>query len=532
MNTEVTRSNLNNMNANTDTNMHLTTMMTMMPPSPLVQQSSKEQQQQQQQPPPVKSQPPERRKFYMEKLFSVSRMHVSEAGITSLSHQTIDNDKNVLGVRRGFRINSKEPLRKSRITYSVDGDTTTTNSSVGVDEDINDLSSKEGSTTPTSNDDPQQQQQLSTPTAVTTTTIIGTEHLPVATTILLELPNENQEIMEIQTDRCVDATEPKNVETAPPLLTTTTTTTSLATPTSAAMRITKVVIPSTTKQYHSNDIQNCNENLLWNTPSPSTVTTPIFALPIEDEMPPPSPPVSTVVPTSMQKVPKHKHVLKSESGTSPRSYSNFWGFTTALQPAIVEKRQQQARQSRSAEWPPKYFGTILDKVTKIQCITNCSDIDLTRCDDTVEDYIASPLHTAAKQCSGNDNQNCGDMKHRSSANSMLRRDDPSSASNSMYTDDDYEEDDLGTHDDSMISASLFDNDTFEDEYTYTTYENDDENDEYQHPNGTNTHVVRKTIDNLPLHLQKSLLSDPSCNTSKYMGDDDGTSFSSQNSAWL
>ena len=82
----------------------------------------------------------------------------------------------------------------------------------------------------------------------------------------------------------------------------------------------------------------------------------------------------------------------------------------------------------------------------------------------------------------------------------------------------------------MISASLFDVETLEDEYTYTTYENDD--DVHQYQNDKNNNDIRKNIATLPLHLQNSLLSGQSCNTSNYMGDDDGTSFSSQNSAWL
>ena len=140
-----------------------------------------------------------------------------------------------------------------------------------------------------------------------------------------------------------------------------------------------------------------------------------------------------------------KSGLISKNDTPRNSYNSFWDSLSKTQPVSLEEQTK----SRREDWPKTYVGTILDKVTKIQCITNCSDIDLARCDDTVEDYITSPLNTATKRCSGKDRTIGTVTKHRSFANSLLRGDDPSSASNSMYTDDDYEEDDLGTYDDTL-----------------------------------------------------------------------------------
>ena len=48
------------------------------------------------------------------------------------------------------------------------------------------------------------------------------------------------------------------------------------------------------------------------------------------------------------------------------------------------------------------------------------------------------------------------------------------------------DDDLGTYDDSMISASLFDIDTLENEYIYTTTENDEGDHEHRHNQHSNT----------------------------------------------
>ena len=416
---------------------------------------------------------------------------------------------------------------KTWITYSVDGDTTTTNSSVGVDEGINDLSSKEDSATKSPKIvQPQQQQQQppSMSTEVATTAIIKPDHFPFTTTILMELPTANQERMEIQTDRVVDMS-PTAVET---LIATTAT--------ASIMPITKA-IPSA-YPYHNNmdNIFNStktespfDKNVIWNIPNQSIrapIAQPIFSLPLEEELPSPM-----SVPTSLQKVFEQKNGPKAEHGIPNPTHNSFWGTTSTT---VTPDMSKKPHRSHGEEWPKSYFGTILDKVTKIPCITNCSDIDLARCDDTVEHYVESPLNTATKRCSGKYNRSRGVAKHRLSEHSLLQRDDPSSASasNSMYTENDYEDDDLGTYDDSMISASLFDIDTLEDEYTYTTYENDDDEHPYQHGDNHRSNSIRTSIANLPLDLQKSLLSDPSCNTSKYMVDDDGTSYSSQNSAWL
>ena len=514
---------------NRDMTDHIQLTSMMMPPSPFVTDSSKKrlqvQQQQQAQPEPVKPQPPERRKFFMDKLFTVSRMHVSEAGITTLSNGPSNNSsKNIndnKNVRRSYKLNAKEPLIKSRITYSVDGDTTTTNSSVGVDdEDINDLSSKE-SNEPPKTQEPNERQSSSPTATIIPTHAVETKHSPTSTTtILLELPTPDHAVMEIQTDRCVD-TPPIQIDAS--VVTTTTTIKP------SSMRIVKT-IPST-NQYQTNNLNNSShtplyENFKWNAPStskPSPPTAPVFSLPLEQEM---SSKIS--VPTSLQKVLEPKNALQSKNVTPRSSCSNFWGVTSTT-PTTTSKKQRN--KTEMDELPKSYFGTILDKVTKIQCITNCSDIDLARCDDTVEDYIASPLNTATTRCSGNKNRSRVLVKHRMSTNSLLQREDPSFASNSLYTVDDDEYDDVGTYDDSMISASLFDIDTMEDEYTYTTTENDD-GDDYDRPHNTSNYDIRKSIADLPLHLQKSLLSEPSCNSSKYMGDDDATSFSSQNSAWL
>ena len=83
------------------------------------------------------------------------------------------------------------------------------------------------------------------------------------------------------------------------------------------------------------------------------------------------------------------------------------------------------------------------------------------------------------------------------------------------------DDDLGTYDDSMISASFLDIDTLEDEYTV-----------FIQPRKMMMVTMNIAIISIVIHLQKSLLSELSCNSSKCMGDDDAPSFSSQNSAWL
>ena len=468
-----------------DSNTQLTTIV--MPPSPLLNNSAKEV--------TVKPQPPpERRKFFMDKLFTVSRMHVSEAGITSLSpNQPIQKhvNNNHRNASRSYKISSKvDPIIKSRITYSIDGDTTTTNSSVGVDEDVDEFSFQESMV--------KSPKDIRGP-ALSTNISKPAKHEPdfPTTTILM---TADQQIMEVQTDRFVDT--PTKMEAV---------ITPTATYTAPSMRTT--VIPPTNQFNNNNNNDSSTKNYSSSSNLFETVKTNV---PPEANR---SPVIQYIAPL-LEKVTGPKPMpptAEKEPHPNSTQWTNNWGVTSSG--PDTTGRHNPSRQSE--EWSKSYYGSILDRVTKIQCITSCSDMDLARCDDTIEDYVTSPLNAATKVCSRND-ETTKAKTHRSSANSILKQDDQSSASNSIYTDGEYEDDDLGTYDDSMISASLFDIDTLEDEYTYSTFENEEEHGLYPH----------KNISSLPIHIQKSLLSDPSCSTSKYLGDDDGTSYSSQNSAWL
>jgi hypothetical protein len=413
--------------AKTQTNSSSTNGITMnLPPSPIAMDqllSSKNQ--------------PERRKVFMDKLFTVSRMHVSEAGITSLqspNKSTMNNKNNSSGnTRNGRRLVSRKILTP-QITYSLDGDTTTTNSSVGVEEDTNDLSST--SSTKSKSPKPAHAATFSTPDESATTTI------------LMDLP-KRQQVMKIQTDRTLLPNDKNET-------------------TSTTTRITNLIAPN----YATSIYKDFKFTVA---PEFSQLS------PQQDELPPPILPSSNKMGKELRKVSKdnrNKNNIQSVVSTATLSDGN----------------PNDNKASTQQEWQ-QYFGRVLDNITQITCINTCSDLDLVRCDD-IEEYSPSKRSRGTNK----------DIVTPSSGYSLMVL----QSSNSMYTTEDDDNYDLGTYDESLLSTSLFDTEPMEDELTYTKFHDDN--------------------DMIPLHLHQSLFSSPPVSSSHM--DDDGTSFSSQNSAWV
>ena len=471
----------------------------MMPPSPFLKHSLKSKLEPQLQP---RLQPAEPRKLFLEKLFAASRMHVSETELISRPHQASNirsnESENVSGT---YKVNTDEPLMTSRVADSVNIDTTTIISLEGVEQDINDLSFEE-STIESPSIVAQQQEQQSTINLSTTDSTIEVGHLPTCSSaILIYIPtatqSTNPDIIEVQSERLL-GTPPTTIAT-------------LSANAPSMMRVTEDIPLSNQYRCNSNtyeiDLTNASnssllrENSMLNVP-PVSYQSPnmsIFPLPLEHEMSAPRIPVQLIV--------DHK-----------QNDSSHWSCMNPRSDTLPSLSASRLHKNDSNEWTLRYYETILDHITNVQCIMNCSDIYLARCDDKVEDFVASMLNISTNNWSG---------KHQCSAHSLLNQNDRPTDSSSMFSDDDYyEDDDIVTYYDGLVWESFFNMDNnLENENACTILENVDE---HQYPNDdTYIHV---NMTKLPLRLQKLLLRHSACTTGTYMRHDAGQSFVSQNRA--
>jgi hypothetical protein len=468
---------------------------------------------------PIPQPPPERRKVFIDKLFTVSKMHVNEAGIATAPPQlltvssiSIDNDKdnhnnkdnssstfsevNTPFTRSGrCRTLARNVFTKSRVIYSIDGDTTTTTSN-SVAEDIQDMSSTSTTKSPVT-------AQASQPVSVDTAPDISPfreQHESPTTTFLMKLPTQQHEIMEIQTDRYMDTSNYEETTKSNSNL---------------------IVNPIVFKQASVTTLVGEGETIQTPRLLPRSKVQSFLwqqAAEPQDELPPP---------ISWKKLQLRPQWPKSNTvDINPIRGANPCDCTApalCATPATAISSSPATNRKRLA-WQ-HYFGTVLDKVTTIQCITNCSDIDLARCgdtedgnnDDDTEEYRSSSPNRTNRWTRRQAREPVVHQPSDTSNSILMKSEDPST--NSLYTD---------TEDDSLISASLFDTDTMDDtmddeEYTYTTYELEEEEDHRSWNQSARF--------NTPLHLHK-FVSGSTHNTSNYAGDDDGTSFSSQNSAWV
>jgi hypothetical protein len=422
---------------------------------------------------------PEGRKVFMDKLFTVSRIHMNEAATTAsrpLHNDIVNNKSSINNKTKGRRrIKPRKVLTTTRITYSLDGDTTTTNSSVGMAEDMDDLSSM--STTKSKSQKP-----------ITNITPFSTtfDTLAPTSTILMDLPTREQ-VLEIQTDQIElsDKNNNNNNNNNEAIATT--------------MRITNLISPNNTLYMYEDNFAfeiAPNESKLF---------------PQQQELPPP------ILPT-INKIKKNKELHKRnrnnnddnpnqntlESRVETIENTNVNRLYTSNNVNTTNSTKESSSTTTNRQQWQQYFGKVLDKLTQVQCINTCSDLDLVQCYD-MDDIVPSKN----KNNSGTDT----DHIHRSHSRLVLQ------SSNSLYTTEDDDDDtcDLGTYVESMLSSmgssSFFENEIFDEEYTYTTLEDG------------NDLIARNNI--IPIHLHKSLF-----NIASLVDQDDGTSFSSQNSAWV